>query len=181
MRAVDSCAAFDVFFRYLLSHVLYICVGTQIFREKSNFGEKWKFWWKIKFLVKNQNFGRKSNFLVENQIFGEKSNFWEKSSFWWKIKFWRKVKFLVKNQNYGEKSIFWWKMSRLTVLNSILNNRFSSNQSLSFIIVIRVFGFFWHQKMKQKWKKWTATNNDHRQVGKYKTIVPTKLVRTGRF
>ena len=54
---------------------------------------------KIELLVKNRNFGRKSNFwwkveiLVKNRIFGEKSKFWCKIEFWWK------VKILVKKSN----------------------------------------------------------------------------------
>ena len=91
-------------------------------RKNQDFGQKSKFWAKIKIFGKNQNFGQKLKILGKNQNFGQKSKFWaiieilgnnrnfgQKSKFWAKIenfgqksKFWAKIKILGNNRNFGQ-------------------------------------------------------------------------------
>jgi len=90
-----------------------------------SFGQKSKFWSKIKILVKqSKQILAKIKIFLKNRNFVEKLKFWSKIEFFFKnrnfvlkSKFWRKIEILVKNQNFGQKSKFCSKI-KIFVTNS---------------------------------------------------------------
>ena len=72
-------------------------VKTENLVKNRKFGQKSKFWSKIKILVKNRNFDQKP--IGWSKI----ENFNRKSKFWLKSKCWLKIKILVKNRIFGQK------------------------------------------------------------------------------
>ena len=77
--------------------------------KKSKLWPKIKIKWpKIQILANNRTFGQKSKFWLKLKLFREKFKLWLKLKlFREKLKFWSKIKILVKNKNFRQKSTFW--------------------------------------------------------------------------
>ena len=68
--------------------------------KNQSFGQKSKFWSKIKVLVKNQSFGQKSKFWSKIEIWIKNRGFGQK------LIVWSKLEVLVKNRSFDQKSKF---------------------------------------------------------------------------
>ena len=78
-----------------------------------NFGQKLKFWSKIKIVVKNWNCGQKLKFWSKIEILVKNFNVGQNLNVGQKLKFSSKIQSLVKNWNFDQKLKFWSKIEIL--------------------------------------------------------------------